>query len=199
VLVLNAEPRTRDALRSALALEGFEVVAAEALRLVQGEAPDAVIVDLASAGENGEVVSHRLRQVQPQLPVLVLGDEARPLGLVELLTRLRVLVRRRESGDASVMRFADLELDPVRYAVTRGGRPVDVTMTEFGLLELFLERPGEVLSRAELFNGVWGYDFGTTSNALNVHVGRLRRKLEAAGEPRLIHAVRSVGYVLREP
>jgi two-component system, OmpR family, response regulator MprA len=203
VLVLNAEPWTRDALRSALTLEGFEVVVArdedEALRLVEGEAPDAAIVDLAAVGDNGEVVSHRLRQAQPRLPVLVIGDEARPLGLVELLTRLRVLIRRRESGEAGVMRFADLELDPARYEVARSGRSVDVTMTEFSLLELFLERPREVLSRAELFNGVWGYDFGTSSNALNVHIGRLRRKLEAGGEPRLIHAVRGVGYVLREP
>jgi two-component system response regulator MprA len=139
VLVVNAEPWTSDALRDALALEGFEVV--------------------------------------------LVRDEAEA-------------IRALEGGRT---RFADLEVDPARHEVARGGRPVDVTATEFDLLALFLERPGEVLSRAELFNGVWGYDFGTNSNALNVHVGRLRRKLEAGGEPRLIHTVRGVGYVLREP
>ena len=203
MLVLNAERWTGDALCGALALEGFDVVLArdeaEALRLVEREPPDAVIVDVAAEEERGGVLSHRLRTAQPRLPVLVLGGQARPFGLVELLTRLRTLFRRKERGDTDVMRFADLELDPIRYEVTRRGRLIEVTITEFSLLELFLERPREVISRAELFRGVWGYDFGTMSNALNVHVGRLRRKLEAGGEPRLIHAVRGVGYVLREP
>ena len=202
VLVLNTEPWTGNALRSALALEGFDVVlasdAAEALHVVESEEPDAVILDVAASTAGGEALYRRLRQMRPRLPVLMLGRRE-SFGLVELLTRLRVLLRRRERDGAGVVRYADLELDTARYEVARGGRVIELTTTEFSLLELFLARPGEVLSRAEIFTGVWGYDFGGTSNSLNVHVGRLRRKLEATGEPRLIHTVRGVVYVLREP
>jgi two-component system, OmpR family, response regulator MprA len=202
VLVLNTEPWTGNALRSALALEGFDVVlasdAAEALHVVESEEPDAVILDVAASSAGGEALYRRLRQMRPRLPVLMLGRRE-SFGLVELLTRLRALLRRKERDGAGVVRYADLELDTARYEVARGGRVIELTTTEFSLLELFLARPGEVLSRAEIFTGVWGYDFGGTSNSLNVHVGRLRRKLEATGEPRLIHTVRGVGYVLREP
>jgi two-component system, OmpR family, response regulator MprA len=202
VLVLNAEPRTGAALQGALSLEGFQVLFAtddaRALHVVDREEPDAVIVDVAASRTRGEALYRHLRQARPWLPVLLLG--VRETGLVELLARLRSLIRRKESADqADLLRFADLTLDPVTHEVTRGARPIELTVTEFSLLELFLARPREVLSRAELFTRVWGYDFGAGSNALNVHVGRLRRKLEAAGEPRLVHTVRGVGYVLREP
>jgi two-component system, OmpR family, response regulator MprA len=200
VLVLNAEPRTGAALQGALSLEGFQVLFASdhagALRVVDREEPDAVIVDVAVSPTRGEALYRRLREARPWLPVLVVGTRGH--GLVELLTRLRSLVRRKEEPEADLLRFADLTLDSTTRVVTRGARAIDLTVTEFNLLEVFLERPRAVLPRAELFNGVWGYDFGAASNALNVHVGRLRRKLEARGEPRLIHTVRGVGYVLHE-
>jgi two-component system response regulator MprA len=123
---------------------------------------------------------------------------ARPFVLVELLTRLRALLRRRAGPDTDVLRFADLSLDPTTREVSRAGRPIELTQTEFSLLELFLTRPREVLARSTIFSEVWGFDFGETSNSLNVYVAHLRRKLEAGGEPRVIHTVRGIGYVLRE-
>jgi two-component system response regulator MprA len=119
--------------------------------------------------------------------------------LVALLTRIRALVRRKSRVGSRVLRFADLVVDPATHAVVRGGRPIELTASEFALLELFLNHPHEVLRRTFIFTAVWGFDFGSTSNALNVRIGQLRRKLEAGGEPRLIHTVRGVGYVLREP
>jgi two-component system response regulator MprA len=119
--------------------------------------------------------------------------------LVELLTRIRRLLRRKGHSGSEVLRFSDVVLDPTTHAVARGGRPIELTPSEFRLLELFLNHPREVLRRAFISTAVWGFDFGSTSNALNVHIGQLRRKLEAGGKPRLIHTVRGVGYVLREP
>jgi two-component system response regulator MprA len=220
LLVVNDQPGTGKALQGALSLEGFDVVLAtddaEALDLVEGEEPDAVIVDVAASDSRGAALCRRLRQARPRLPVLMLGARdttvertgsldagaddylSRPFVLVELLTRVRALLRRKGRAGTDVLRFADLVLDPGTREVVRAGRPLDLTLTEFSLLELFLAHPREVLPRAFIFTQVWGFDFGATSNSLNVYIGHLRRKLEAAGEPRLIHTVRGVGYVLRE-
>jgi two-component system response regulator MprA len=122
----------------------------------------------------------------------------KPFALDELLARVRALLRRSGwSGERRVLRFDDLELDTVAHEVRRGSRPIELTRTEYLLLELFLMHPRQVLTRAQIFDRVWGYDFGPASNSLEVYVGYLRRKTEAAGEPRLLHTVRGVGYVLR--
>jgi two-component system response regulator MprA len=175
-----------------------------------------VIVDLSAPDARGAALCRRLREASPRLPVLMVGvgdtavertgglavgaDDylAKPYVLVELLTRVRGLLRRKDRVGAEVLRFSDLVLDPTTHAVVRDGRPIELTATEFMLLELFLNHPREVLPRAFIFTTVWGFDFGSTSNALNVRIGQLRRKLEAGGKPRLVHTVRGVGYVLRE-
>jgi two-component system, OmpR family, response regulator MprA len=220
LLVVNDEPASAKALERALVVEGFDVVLAmddaEALDVAERRAPDAVLVDI-ECGAHGAALCRRLRQAVPRIPVLLLGERdttvertrglaagaddyiARPFALVEMLTRLRALLRRTGPRRADVLRFADLVLDPATRDVFNAGRPMDLTVTEFRLLELFLAHPRVVLTRQAIFNHIWGFDFAGRSNALNVHVGQLRRKIEAAGEPRLIHTVRGVGYVLREP
>lgn len=222
LLVVNDEPATAEALERALVLEGFDVVLAtddaEALDVAERQAPDAVVVDLVETEARGAALCRRLRQAVPRIPVLLVGARntpvertrglvagaddyiAKPFALVELLTRLRALLRRSGPLRPDVLRFADLVLDPVTRDVVNAGRPiVDLTVTEFRLLEFFLSHPRVVLTRQAIFNHIWGFDFAGRSNSLNVHVGQLRRKLEAAGQPRLIHTVRGVGYVLREP
>jgi two-component system response regulator MprA len=201
-------------------LEGFDVILAtddiEALEVVQGTEPDAAIVDVTEPDTKGAALCRRLRAARPALPLLMLGagdtvvartggltagaDDylAKPFVLVELLTRIRGLLRRRRGVGTEVLRFADLVLDPTTHEVLRSGRRIELTLTEFTLLELFLKHPREVLSRGLIFTTVWGFDFGSSSNSLNVRIGHLRRKLEAGGRPRLIHTVRGVGYVLRE-
>ena len=124
---------------------------------------------------------------------------AKPFVLVELLARLRAVLRRKGRAWADVLRFDDVVLDPAAHEVVRAGRSIELTLTEFSLLELFLTHPREVLPRSLIFTQIWGFDFTGTSNSLNVYIGHLRRKIEAAGERRLIHTVRGVGYVLREP
>jgi two-component system response regulator MprA len=220
LLVVNDEPRSGRALQGALALEGFDVFLATddaaALDVVEDMAPDAVIVDVKPPESRGAALCRRLRLARPRLPVLMLGGReldperagvlgagaddylARPFVLVELLTRLRALLRRRVGPDTDILRFADLTLDPTTREVSRAGRRIELTQIEFSLLELFLAHPREVLARPTIFSEVWGFDFGGTSNSLNVYVGHLRRKLEAGGEPRLVHTVRGVGYVLRD-
>jgi two-component system, OmpR family, response regulator MprA len=221
LLVVNDEPTTGRALQSALASEGFDVILAtddgEALDVVQDSEPDAVIVDVDEPGARGAALCGRLRDASPRMPVLMLGagdteaertgglaagaDDylAKPFVLLELLTRLRGLLRARGRLGSEILRFADLVLDLRTHEVVRGGRRIDLTLTEFTLLELFLRHPREVLPRARIFTAVWGFDFGSHSNSLNVRLGHLRRKVEAHGKPRLIHTVRGVGYVLREP
>ena len=221
LLVVNDEPATGKALQGALSLEGFDVCLAkddeEALQVVERKALDAVIVDVAAPDGKAAALCRRVREVMPRIPLLKLGTAdtpvdrtnglvagaddyiAKPFVLVELLARLRALLRRQGPARADVLRFADLVLDPDTREVVSAGRPVELTLTEFRLLELFLTHPLEVLPRPMIFGRVWGFDFGGTSNSLNVHIGHLRRKIEAAGEPRLIHTVRGVGYVLREP
>jgi len=222
ILVVDDEPAVRESLRRALELEGYEVElaadGAEALeRLANGPAePDAVLLDVLMPRVDGIEVCRRLREEGRRLPILMLTARAevadrvagldagaddyvvKPFALEELLARLRALLRRAGEEDEA-LRFADLALDPATREVFRGERPVELTRTEFSLLELFLRNPRQVLTRSLIFERVWGYDFGPASNSLDVYIGYLRRKTEAGGEPRLIHTVRGVGYALREP
>jgi two-component system, OmpR family, response regulator MprA len=178
--------------------------------------PDAVVLDVLMPPPNGLQVARSLRQSGDRTPILMLtardavedrveGLDAgaddylvKPFALAELLARVRALLRRTAEEEGEPLRFADLTLDPLSYEVSRNGRPIEMTRTEFRLLELFLRHPRQVLTRDVIFDRVWGYDFGPSSNSLEVYVGYLRRKTEAEGEPRLIHTVRGVGYVLRE-
>jgi two-component system response regulator MprA len=223
VLVVDDEPAVRDALERALRLEGYEVELAvngsQALAAVEAGEPDVVVLDVLMPRLSGLEVCRRLRAGGRRLPVLMLtardavvdrvaGLDAgaddylvKPFALEELLARLRALVRRNEDGEEppATLRFADLSLDPVAHEVRRGERQVELTRTEWHLLELFLAHPRQVLPRELILDRVWGYDFGPRSKALDVYIGYLRRKTEAAGESRLLHTVRGLGYILREP
>jgi two-component system response regulator MprA len=221
ILVVDDEPAVRDAVRRALVLSGYTVDVADgggaAVAALAAEAPDAVVLDVAMPGVDGLEVCRRLRASGDRTPVLMLtardtvadrveGLDAgaddylvKPFALEELLARLRALLRRTSPAEpGAVLRFADLELDPAARTVTRAGRRIDLTRTEFALLELLMRNPRVVLTRSVIHERIWGYDFGPGSNALGVYVGYLRRKLEAGGESRLIQTVRGVGYVLRE-
>jgi two-component system, OmpR family, response regulator MprA len=222
ILVVDDEPAVREVLERILRLEGFDVAMAgdgrEAVR-AQALAPaDAVLLDVLMPGLDGLEVCRRMRDTGDRTPVLMLtardevGDRVagleagaddylpKPFALEELLARLRALLRRSGWSDQrDKLRFDDLELDPHAHEVRRGNRLIDLTRTEFLLLELFMHHPRQVLTRSQIFDNVWGYDFGPASNSLEVYVGYLRRKTEAAGEPRLLHTVRGVGYVLRAP
>jgi len=223
ILVVDDERAVRESLRRALELEGYEIELAadgsEALYRLEGDVePDAMILDVLMPGVDGLEVCRRLRGSGSKLPVLLLtartqvedrveGLDAgaddyvtKPFALDELLARVRALLRRTtlEEGGGEIIRFADLELDPATREVTRGGRPIELTRTEFSLLELFMRNPRQVLTRTIIFERVWGYDFGYASNSLDVYIGYLRRKTEDGGEPRLIQTVRGVGYALRE-
>jgi two-component system response regulator MprA len=220
ILVVDDERAVRESLRRALALEGYDVDLAadgeEALESVRRAEPDALILDVLMPGVDGLEVSRRLRRSGSKVPILMLtardaienrveGLDAgaddyvtKPFALEELLARVRALLRRTTGGE-EILRFADIELDPSMREVTRGGEPVELTRTEFALLELFMLNPRQVLTRSVIFERVWGYDFGYASNSLDVYIGYLRRKTEAGGKPRLIQTVRGVGYALREP
>jgi two-component system, OmpR family, response regulator MprA len=221
ILVVDDERAVRESLRRALELEGYEVELAEdgheALVRIDGERqPDVVLLDVLMPGLDGLEVCRRLRRAGNDLPVLMLTarDEVRnrvegldagaddyvtkPFALEELLARIRALLRRTTSDGGGALRFADLELDPHTREVRRGGEPIELTRTEFSLLELFMLNPRQVLTRSVIFERVWGYDFGFASNSLDVYIGYLRRKTEAGGGPRLIQTVRGVGYALRE-
>ena len=225
ILVVDDERAVRESLRRALELEGYQVALAEdgeeALERLggseDGEA-DAVILDVLMPGIDGLEVCRRLRADRNAVPVLMLTARAevdsrvagldagaddylpKPFALAELLARLRALLRRAGNGDEAgdVLRFSDLELDLGTREVRRGRRPIELTRTEFALLELFLRNPRQVLTRSIIFERVWGYDFGPTSNSLDVYIGYLRRKTEEGDAPRLIHTIRGVGYALRE-
>jgi two-component system response regulator MprA len=223
ILVVDDERAVRESLRRALELEGYEVELAadgrEALdRLGSGtDEPDAVLLDVLMPEIDGLEVCRRLRRSGSRLPVLMLTARAevenrvegldagaddyvtKPFALQELLARLRALLRRTADGSGDMLRFEGLELDPKTREVRRDGEPIDLTRTEFALLELFLLNPRQVLTRSLIFERVWGYDFGASSNSLDVYVGYLRRKTEAGGKPRLIQTARGVGYALREP
>ena len=220
VLVADDERAVRESLRRALVLEGYEVELAsggrEALESVGNGRADVVVLDVLMPDIDGLEVCRRLRGGGDRVPVLMLtardaisdrveGLEAgaddylvKPFDLDELIARLRALLRRTLGTDGhDQLRFADLTLDAGAHEARRGERRIELTRTEFLLLELFMLNPRRVLSRSLIHERVWGYDFGPASNSLGVYVGYLRRKLEAAGEPRLIHTVRGVGYVLR--
>ena len=225
ILVVDDERAVRDSLRRALELEGYRVELAEdgeeALRRLELEPlPDAVILDVLMPGADGLEVCRRLRAEGNDVPVLMLTARAeidsrvagldagaddylsKPFALAELLARLRALLRRLGSGDENdstdTLRFGDLQLDPGTRDVRRAGELIELTRTEFSLLELFLRNPRQVLTRSIIFERVWGYDFGPSSNSLDVYIGYLRRKTEVGGRGRLIHTVRGVGYALRE-
>jgi len=220
ILVADDEPQLRRALERALKLEGYDVALAadgdEALAAVAGARPDAVVLDVLMPKRDGLSVCRELRSREDRTPVLMLtardgvsdrvdGLDAgaddyvvKPFALEELLARLRALLRRSGAGGSEVLSHADLTLDLGTREVRRGAREIELTKTEFALLEVLLRHPRQVLSRSQIFEAVWGYDFGPRSNSLEVYVGYLRRKTEAGGEPRLIQTVRGVGYSLRE-
>ena len=222
ILVVDDDAAVREALRRALQLEGYEVElagdGAEALDRLKLDSvePDARVLDVSMPRLDGLEVCRRLRRGGSRIPVLMLTarDEVvdrvagldagaddyvvKPFALEELLARLRALLRRTSGTSEEVLRFADLELDPATRLVTRGGDSIELTRTEFSLLELFLLNPRQVLTRSVIFERVWGYDFGFGSNSLDVYVGYLRRKTEQGDKQRLIQTVRGVGYALRE-
>jgi len=223
ILVVDDDRAVRESLRRSLAFNGYSVELAEdgveALERIANDRPDAVVLDVMMPRLDGLEVCRRLRSTGDDLPVLVLtardsvservaGLDAgaddylpKPFALEELLARMRALLRRTgpdDHTDAAALTFSDLSLDPVTREVSRGDRQISLTRTEFSLLEMLINNPRRVLTRSRILEEVWGFDFPTSGNALEVYVGYLRRKTEADGEPRLIHTVRGVGYVLRE-
>jgi two-component system, OmpR family, response regulator MprA len=220
--VVDDERAVRGSVRRALALEGYTVSEAkggrEALEELKARTMDAVVLDVLMPDVDGLEVCRRLRDAGDRVPVLMLtarddvadrvaGLDAgaddylvKPFALEELLARMRALLRRSsDSGDGRQLHFGDLVLDLDMREAQFGSRTIELTRTEFLLLELFLRNPRQVLTRSVINERVWGYDFGPASNSLGVYVGYLRRKLEQDGRPRLIHTMRGVGYVLREP
>jgi two-component system response regulator MprA len=222
ILVVDDDAAVRESLGRALRLEGYDVElasdGAEALERLEanGDDPDLVVLDVLMPNVDGLEVCRTLRRTGSRLPVLMLTarDEVsdrvagldagaddyvvKPFALAELLARVRALLRRSADEAVDVLRFADLELDPSTREVRRDGDPIELTRTEFALLELFLLNPRQVLTRSIIFERVWGYDFGFGSNSLDVYIGYLRRKTEAGGKSRLIQTIRGVGYALRE-
>jgi two-component system response regulator MprA len=221
VLVVDDEPAVRQALDRALRFEGYKTeLAADGPGALASHAErpaDAIILDVAMPRMDGLEVCRRLRAAGDTTPVLMLTARAavndrvagldagaddylvKPFALEELLARIRALLRRSVPAEEDLLQFSDLSLDVGTREVRRGSRLIELTRTEFLLLELLLRNARQVLTRELIFDRVWGYDFGANSNSLEVYIGYLRRKTEAEGEPRLIHTVRGVGYVLREP
>jgi two-component system response regulator MprA len=226
VLIVDDEPAVREALKRSLAFEGYETTLAEdglaALDQVAAVRPDAIVLDVLMPRMDGLTTARRLRSSGITVPILMLtardtvGDRVtgldagaddylvKPFELDELLARLRALLRRSsyaaqaaDTGADTVLSFADLRMDTTTREVTRAGRPVELTRTEYTLLEMFLAHPRQVLTREQILKAVWGFDFEPSSNSLDVYVMYLRRKTEAGGLPRLVHTVRGVGYVLR--
>ncbi|MEU9255165.1 response regulator transcription factor [Streptomyces sp. NPDC048270] len=227
ILVVDDEPAVREALRRSLAFEGYAVQTAvdgiDALDKAASYAPDLIVLDIQMPRMDGLTAARRLRAAGSVTPILMLtardtvGDRVtgldagaddylvKPFELDELFARVRALLRRSsyaapQPGDEAVedaLTFGDLRMDLATREVTRGGRPVELTRTEFTLLEMFLAHPRQVLTREQILKTVWGFDFEPSSNSLDVYVMYLRRKTEAGGEPRLVHTVRGVGYVLR--
>ena len=223
ILVVDDDQAVRQSPRRALVLEGYDVELAEdgtaALRSLTQSAPDAIVLDLQMPDVDGLEVCRRLRTLGDTTPVLMLtardavGDRVegldagaddylvKPFDLAELFARLRALLRRKtpSSSDSDLLRFDDLSLDLMSREVRRGDRSFVLTKIEFELLELFMNHPRQVLTRDNILDQVWGYDFDSGTNSLAVYIGYLRRKTEENGEPRLLQTVRGVGYVLREP
>lgn len=219
ILVVDDEPAVRHALRRALTFDGYDVAVAregsEALEVLALQPVDAVILDVLMPNVDGFEVCRRLRAAGDSTPVLMLtarghvedrvagldagADDylAKPFALQELLARLRALLRRSKQTK-DILRFADLSLDVEAREVRRGDRLINLTPTEFLLVELLLRHPRHVLTREVILERVWGYDFRSNTNSLDVYIGYVRKKLEADGESRLVHTVRGIGYVLRE-
>ncbi len=221
ILVVDDEPAVQSALARALSMESYEVAQAgdgeEALERLGASPYEAVILDIAMPRLDGIQVCRRMREGGDRTPVLMLtargevddrvaGLDAgaddylvKPFALRELLARLRALLRRADEldGDPETLSFEDLRLDLLSHEAFRGERPLALTRTEFLLLEMFMRNPRKVLTRSEIFEDVWGYDFGSSSNSLGVYIGYLRRKTELDSRPRVLHTVRGVGYVLR--
>ncbi|RSS81374.1 response regulator transcription factor [Streptomyces sp. WAC06614] len=220
VLVAEDDPGVRSTLDQLLRFEGYRVVQAadglQALGLLERERPDLALVDVVMPGLDGLALCRTLRRRGDRLPVLVLtardqvGDRvagldagaddylAKPFATEELLARIRALLRRTEPAEGSgVLSLGDLTLDPAARTAHRGPHPLELTKTEFDVLELLLEHQGAVLTRTQIYDRIWGYGFDTTSRTLDVSIGYLRRKTEHDGAPRLIHTVRNVGYTLR--
>jgi two-component system response regulator MprA len=224
ILVVDDEPAVQQALSRAFSLERYSVAVAsdggEALEALAGERFDAVVLDVMMPGVSGLEVCRRLRASGDRSPVLMLtardaiddrvaGLDAgaddylvKPFALRELMARMRALLRRHDGDQddpSGALAFEDVTLDSLAHEVHRGERRLELTRTEFALLELFMRHPRQVLSRSTIFEHVWGYDFGAASNTLGVYMGYLRRKTEEGGETRLLHTVRGVGYILRAP
>ncbi|MFI1097735.1 response regulator transcription factor [Streptomyces sp. NPDC020917] len=228
ILIVDDEPAVREALQRSLAFEGYDTALAAdgmaALEQAGTYGPDAIVLDVLMPRMDGLTTARRLRSSGVTTPILMLtardtvGDRVtgldagaddylvKPFELDELLARLRALLRRSSyaaaagpAGEEHVMTFGDLRMDTTTREVTRDGNPVELTRTEYTLLELFLAHPRQVLTREQILKAVWGFDFEPSSNSLDVYVMYLRRKTEAGGMPRLVHTVRGVGYVLRAP
>ena len=220
VLVVEDDEEIADVLRRSLRSEGYEVRTSgdgvEALDAAAGFVPDLVVLDLGLPRMDGVEVCRRLREDGDDVPILMLtarvetedrvdgldsgADDylTKPFERQELLARIRALLRRRPPRGTASLEAGDIQLNPDTREVRRGDRPISLTRTEFSLMELLLTHPKQVLTRSRILEEVWGYDFPTSGNALDVYIGYLRRKTEAEGESRLIHTVRGVGYVLRE-
>jgi len=226
ILIVDDEPAVREALQRSLAFEGYGTEVAvdgvEALTRAETYAPDLIVLDIQMPRMDGLTAARRLRAAGSTVPILMLtardtvGDRVtgldagaddylvKPFELDELFARVRALLRRSAyataggaAGEEDVLAFADLRMDLATREVHRGTRRVELTRTEFTLLELFLAHPRQVLTREQILKSVWGFDFEPSSNSLDVYVMYLRRKTEAADEPRLVHTVRGVGYALR--
>ena len=220
LVVAEDDPAVRNAVQRVLELEGYSVVVTKdgvaALDAILSNAPDAVVMDVMMPFSDGLSVCRELRRRANRTPILLLtarheiGDRVagldagaddylvKPFSIDELLARVRALLRRNAPNTTStILQLADLSLDPTRREVRRGSRIVDLTKTEFDLLQVLLEQTGIVLSREYLYEHIWGFDFETNSKSLDVYIGYLRRKIEQDDERKLLHTVRGVGYVVR--
>jgi two-component system, OmpR family, response regulator MprA len=219
ILIVEDDPAVRDALERALGFEGYSVDTARdggiALSMVREQTFDLILLDVMMPHVDGIETCRRLRASGDAVPILMLtaktavGDRvegldagaddyvAKPFALDELLARVRALLRRSSGDTSQIMRFEDLVIDPAARTAVRGEDPLRLTKTEFDLLVLLARRPGIVIDRDTIYEEIWGIDFLTSSNSLDVYVGYLRRKTEEGGRSRLIHTVRGVGYVLR--
>jgi two-component system response regulator MprA len=221
IVIAEDDQSVRNALQKILELEGFKVVAVKdgvaALETILMSEPSAAVIDVMMPFTDGLSVCRELRHRKNRTPILLLtaraeiGDRVagldagaddylvKPFSVDELLARVRALLRRNSSSESlGVLALADLTLDPISREVTRGDRQVELTKTEFDLLQLFLEQAGVVLSREYLYEHIWGFDFETNSKSLDVYIGYLRRKIESGDEMKLLHTVRGVGYVLKK-